>query len=133
MKKFTLIALCCIFMSGNDEIIKQYTNFIQDINEKRTGLTEIEIQSLSNPFIIKPQTAVSSNIVDINETQDPYRLYAIFDNKVKINSLWLKKGDLIGPYTVEKIKQSSVILKNQTQNLELNLTKGDKNVNISYK
>lgn len=61
------------------------------------------------------------------ESLMPNRLQAIFGNKAKIDGIWLKKGDEIKGYRVEKIKRKSVYLSRGDENLTLKLFE---NINI---
>ena len=54
-------------------------------------------------------------------------------DKVKLNESWYAIGDYIGPYQIVKINDNSVLVADGDNKLEIQMSKGKKNVIISYK
>lgn len=109
-----------------------YETLFETINQKRFGLTEASIKSTKDPFIkIYPDAVSGEGVVPKKET---YRLYAIFNNRVKINTLWLERGDVIGAYRLSAIGAKDVTLVSANHTLKLTLSdKGNNNVVVSFK
>lgn len=135
MIKYIFLALATVSLGFcADNGVERYQNILKNLTEARTGLTQKEIENITNPFFKSEQASSSSQASpDSNQTVPKYRLYAIFNNKVKINNVWYKLNDKIDQYDIYKIKKSSVVLKNQAELLELNIIKGNQNVSIIYK
>lgn len=108
-----------------------YDRQFDAIGKKRVGLNDNDILSLKNPFISDDSMDKTKSV----ETDDPgligKSLNAIIANKVKINDGWYHLGDYVGSYKIVEIKEKSVIIENKTQNLELKLNQGSKNVIIT--
>ncbi len=52
-----------------------------------------------------------SVVVSNTNTNSNLTLYAVFQNKVNINGIWLKVGEVINGYKIIKIASNKVILK----------------------
>lgn len=119
-------------LSADEEIMKKYMDITKNISQSRQTLSPSELKDIKDPFV--SQRNIDQEQIDTNETaQDPYVLYAIVQNKVKINQSWYGIKDTIDIYTISSIQKDSVILQNQTQTIKLNLKKGSSNVLINYK
>ncbi|RAZ50026.1 hypothetical protein [Campylobacter hyointestinalis] len=135
MIRYIFLALATMSLGFcEDNSLERYQNILKNLTEAKTGLTQKEIENITNPFFKSEQANSSLQASpDSNQTAPRYRLYAIFNNKVKINNLWYKLNDKIDQYDIYKIKKSSVVLKNQEELLELNIIKGNQNVSITYR
>lgn len=109
-----------------------YEVLFEAINQKRFGLTEATIRAIKDPFI---KTYPDANSTEENaQKRETYQLYAIFDNRAKINNTWLMLGETIGTYRLNTIGNREVTLVNPSQTLKLTLSeKGTNNVTISFK
>ncbi|QCD52699.1 hypothetical protein CDOMC_1081 [Campylobacter sp. RM16192] len=116
-----------------DAGIEEYDTMFQSINTPRKGLDKNNINKIQDTF--SRQTQLKVKIDDDNNTlsNEVLDLNAIFNNKAKINNKWVNIGEIIGDYTLKKIKTSSIILTNKENSLELNITKGKNNVDIEIK
>ena len=109
-------------LSADEEIMKKYMDITKNISQSRQTLSPSELKDIKDPFV--SQRNIDQEQIDTNETaQDPYVLYAIVQNKVKINQSWYGIKDTIDIYTISSIQKDSVILQNQTQTIKLNLKK----------
>ncbi|EAK0796177.1 hypothetical protein CFF98v445_05600 [Campylobacter fetus subsp. fetus] len=132
MKKYVFLMLISYTLSADEEIMKKYMDITKNISQSRQTLSPSELKDIKDPFV--SQRNIDQEQIDTNETaQDPYVLYAIVQNKVKINQSWYGIKDTIDIYTISSIQKDSVILQNQTQTIKLNLKKGSSNVLINYK
>ncbi|HDX6329411.1 hypothetical protein [Campylobacter fetus] len=132
MKKYVFLMLISYILSADEEIMKKYMDITKNISQSRQTLSPSELKDIKDPFV--SQRNIDQEQIDTNETaQDPYVLYAIVQNKVKINQSWYGIKDTIDIYTISSIQKDSVILQNQTQTIKLNLKKGSSNVLINYK
>ncbi|WKW18304.1 hypothetical protein IXZ16_05120 [Campylobacter fetus subsp. fetus] len=132
MKKYVFLMLILYTLSADEEIMKKYMDITKNISQSRQTLSPSELKDIKDPFV--SQRNIDQEQIDTNETaQDPYVLYAIVQNKVKINQSWYGIKDTIDIYTISSIQKDSVILQNQTQTIKLNLKKGSSNVLINYK
>ncbi|MBC2883257.1 hypothetical protein H7R39_08320 [Campylobacter sp. Marseille-Q3452] len=127
---FTLM-LCSASLASNSQAeMEHYDQLFSAINEQRKGLSELELKSLSDPFL-KIKNTNHDNNGSLDETFD---LQAIFNNKAKINGKWYQAKDNVGEYELASIKSKSVTLINKDEKIDLNLTKGaNKNVVIKIK
>ncbi|EAK0829513.1 hypothetical protein CFT13S00388_00800 [Campylobacter fetus subsp. testudinum] len=129
MKKYIFLILISYTLSADEATINKYMDITKNISQSRQTLSPSELKDIKDPFV--SQKKIDQ---DTNETaQDPYVLYAIVQNKVKINQSWYGIKDTIDIYTISHIQKDSVILQNQTQTIKLNLKKGSSNVLINYK
>ncbi|EKJ0130261.1 hypothetical protein ACLH6Q_001470 [Campylobacter fetus] len=122
MKKYVFLMLILYTLSADEEIMKKYMDITKNISQSRQTLSPSELKDIKDPFV--SQRNIDQEQIDTNETaQDPYVLYAIVQNKVKINQSWYGIKDTIDIYTISSIQKDSVILQNQTQTIKLNLKK----------
>ncbi len=86
-------------------------HLIEVIKAPRQGLSQEEITTISDPFWRIPPKAVQKKKikkkVQIYKKRAPkkivFRLYALFDNRAKINNRWYTKGAKIGNYRLIRI------------------------------
>lgn len=128
---FFVLMLCSVSLANNSQAeMEHYDQLFSAINEQRKGLSELELKSLSDPFL-KIKNTNHDNNGSLDETFD---LQAIFNNKAKINGKWYQAKDNVGEYELASIKSKSVTLINKDEKIDLNLTKGaNKNVVIKIK
>lgn len=87
----------------------------------------IDIERVEDPFI-KPQvyeTPIERAKNISKETKEiELNLIAIFQNRANINGLWLKEGESIGKFKIERVDLRQVILRESDFNksLELNIS-----------
>ncbi|MDR1460099.1 MAG: hypothetical protein LBI78_00435 [Campylobacteraceae bacterium] len=128
MKKSIIVmcvSLICIKGALCDSAdIVEYDRFFNEIGEVRVGITNQDIDSITNPFVIVA-TPVDSN--NINASSPTFKLSAIFENKVKINDSWLTQGSIINGLRVVAIKQNSVVLGSENRAIELFLREKNEN------
>lgn len=133
MKKvliFLFILSSCLV--ADDAFEKEYGVLMQNIQSSRSGLSKEELNSVRSPFV--GVSEVSANSINEDDgSGDSYRLYAIFNNRAKINGRWYKEGEAVdNSYKVGSIKLSGVSLINNAQVIELKLDRSAKNVVISW-
>jgi len=107
------------------EKTKEFEKFFQDISKKRIGISGQNIDKVKNPFLMisKNSVNVDGNVTAIQEIV--YTLNAIFDDKAKINDAWYKLNNKIGDFKLIKIKNKSVVIKNENSKQELFIRKNN--------
>ncbi|MDR1613998.1 MAG: hypothetical protein LBS26_00305 [Campylobacteraceae bacterium] len=128
MKKSFLIAIILIgtfdLFGDSSTNIAGYDRYFNEINEVRVGISDEDVDKLSNPFAVIQTAAIPTS----NNTSEPtFQLNAIVENKVKVNNSWLKQGSSINGLRVIAIKQKSVVLGNDNKRLELFLREKNEN------
>ncbi|WP_024954630.1 hypothetical protein [Sulfurospirillum arcachonense] len=127
--KLTLILLLSfsanLFAVQNDKI-KEYDKLFTQISQKRVGVSSEKINMLSSPFIMEKKNDIILTDANITNTQKhTLFLNAILGNKVKINNKWYQLDSEIGDFKLVKIKNNSVIIKNEHSQKELFIRKSD--------
>ena len=121
---FFILMLCSVSLANNSQAeMEHYDQLFSAINEQRKGLSELELKSLSDPFLKIKNTNHDNN----GSFDDTFDLQAIFNNKAKINGKWYQAKDRVGEYELANIKSKSVTLINKDEKIDLNLTKGANN------
>jgi len=124
----SLFVVVNLLASANNNIkneIKEYDTLFQEIGQKRVGVSNSEINSIKNPFLM---TNVKSDIKDGNTTKIKkitYILSAIFSNKAKINGKWYKLNNEVDDFKLTKISSKSVIISNGHSKKELFIRKSN--------
>lgn len=137
MKNIKILTLFLVLSFGvQADDMKEYDNLFNSINQKRVGLNPKDIKSIQSPFIYQ-NVKVDANLTEPSQSNlITYSLFAIVENRAKINSNWYGINDEIpdnSGYKVKKINKKSIVLSNEYENLELNLTRGRTNVVVSKK
>ncbi|BCD60280.1 MULTISPECIES: hypothetical protein [unclassified Nitratiruptor] len=127
---FTLALLANSQFKGIDDLIVK-------IKQKRVGLSPIVINNIPNPFVDEKklnQLAKKNKI--LTKRRHILRLYAIFQDRAKINGRWYTIGSKIGSYTIRSIKPDKGVVyllsKHRTVRLYLQKKKS-KNIIIRTK
>ncbi len=109
---------------------------IEKVKVQREGLEQKEIQKLKNPFIDEKKL---TKIIKIEKKKRAfkkihhkkvYRLYAIFDDRAKINGRWYRKGSRVGSYKLIAIEGKRVLLKRGKRTLTLFLHTKSKKIKL---
>jgi len=122
---FVVVNLLASANSNTKKEIKEYDTLFEQIGQKRVGISNSEINTIKNPFLM---TNVKTKIKDGNTTKIKkitYILNAIFSNKAKINGKWYKLNDEIGDFKLFKISNKSVIINNGHSKKELFIRKSN--------
>jgi len=124
----SLFVVVNLLASANNNIkkeIKEYDTLFEQIGQKRVGVSNSEINTIKNPFMM---TNVKTVIKDGNTTKIKtvkYVLNAIFSNKAKINGKWYKLNTEIDDLKLTKISSKSVIISNGHSKKELFIRKSN--------
>jgi hypothetical protein len=129
LKKFFLIATTLVgtlnlFGDDSSANIARYDESFNQISEVRVGISDEDVDKLSNPFAVIQTAAIP---ISNNTTEPILQLNAIVENKIKVNNSWLKLGSLINGLRVIAIKQKSVVLGSDNKRLELFLREKNEN------
>jgi len=105
-----LIFLMAVFLFGDvsDTILK-----IKYIENNKKQFLKIDY----NIFMTNEENPISSPIIfeKPKKYETDLKLYAIFNNKVNINSRWYNKGDFVNGYKIVKILDDKVLLKKNSR------------------
>ena len=122
------------FANQLQEEMDSYDNIFEKIKEKRSGLSDIELSSIKNPFKQEPiKTVTDQNLSIITQASKGLSLKAILLNKANIDSKWYAVGDIVDGYKIANITKNSVFLVKGDEKQELILKNGSKNVEIKIK
>ena len=122
------------FANQLQDEMDSYDKIFEKITEKRSGLSDIELSSIKNPFKQEPiKTVTDQNLSIITQASKGLSLKAILLNKANIDSKWYAVGDIVDGYKIANITRNSVFLVKGDEKQELILKNGSKNVEIKIK
>ena len=122
------------FANQLQEEMDSYDKIFEKIEEKRSGLSDIELSSIKNPFKQEPiKTITDQNLSIAPQASKGLSLKAILLNKANIDSKWYAVGDIFDGYKIANITRNSVFLVKDDEKQELILKNGSKNVEIKIK
>lgn len=114
-----------LFDNGNFSItLKNHMIFPTD--SKYPNLNTSSVIASVRKSLFKDQLsfyAPPSQETNTPNLEQNFQLEAIFNNRVKINGIWLQINDTIEHFTLISINQDSVTLKSQTSQITLTLSK----------
>ena len=122
------------FANQLQEEMGSYDKIFEKIKEKRSGLSDIELSSIKNPFKQEPiKTITDKNLSIATQASKELSLKSILLNKANIDSKWYAVGDIVDGYKIANITRNSVFLVKGDEKQELILKNGSKNVEIKIK
>ena len=122
------------FANQLQEEMDSYDKIFEKIEEKRSGLSDIELSSIKNPFKQEPiKTTTDQNSSIAPQASKGLSLKAILLNKANIDSKWYAVGDIVDGYKITNITKNGVFLVKGDEKQELILKNGSKNVEIKIK
>lgn len=132
LKTTILLFLLINFSYGNSDL-KKIDNLIDKIKVKRVGLNSSEIKILKDPFHYNKKAILKGKkrIYKRHFYKHYYRLYAIINDKAKIDGKWYKIGSQIGKYKLYNICHNCVKLKKREKMLTLYIPKKNRKIKIS--
>jgi hypothetical protein len=93
---------------------------VEDIQGKRKSRVNVQFDQVISPFAVIVQKDVNATpVMQTVEQQVNFQLKAIINDEANINGRWLKPGDEIQGYKVEKIEEGHVVLRKQGRSIEL--------------
>lgn len=112
--------------------IKEIDNIIEKIKTRRVGISKEAIKELKDPFFLsKKEKKLYENKKRVAKSKRVnFKLYAIFNNKAKINSKWYKIGNKIKGFTLYKVCNNCVKLKRNKRVVTLFLNKKSSKIKI---
>lgn len=132
----------------NDKELAWVDEQIRAILPSRVGVADGFINSLKDPMRLKgsaisgkagssllaPPKLGSSMVLPPKIVEEPLRLMALMNQSALISGKWYKLGQNVREYTVNEVKQNSVLLTGKKgQKLILFLTKPNNNIKITTK
>jgi hypothetical protein len=121
MKKETLmVALLCVTPLMAELSVAKIDKMVEDIQGKRKSRVNVQFDQVISPFAVIVQKDVNATpVMQTVEQQVNFQLKAIINDEANINGRWLKPGDEIQGYKVEKIEEGHVVLRKQGRSIEL--------------
>lgn len=116
INKFTKIT--SITMNNKKELDKYYFELKIDLN--KYYIKNIKKEKVKKEEIVIK--AKETKIPKIEVIKDDYKLKAIIAEYVLINDIWLKKGETIDAFKVDKINRNSIILDNKSRKIKLEVS-----------
>ena len=141
MKKTIILLLLplAMFAENAQPDMKWVDQEITAIKPPRKGVSESSLLGLKDPFreqLVLNQPAGSGTYVAVKRprAERPFTLEAIINNRiVLIDGKWYKQNEKIYGYTVQSIGNDSVVLQNKKKQINLTLSKKNKNIKINAK
>lgn len=139
LKKLYIFLMLFALACANDVTPKNVSNanyqeldrLFQAINKKRYGLTQEQINTTKDPFMLETEKQkIKKDDANSTTLAPVYALQGIINNKANINGIWYNIDDKINEYKLKQINSDSVVLDNVGNKLKLTLEKGNKNVTI---
>ncbi|WP_187648450.1 hypothetical protein [Nitrosophilus labii] len=132
LKLFLPFFIVFTYTNAQSEL-KQIDEIIEKIKIKRVGISDDNIKKLKDPFYYKTKsrTNIKRKSFRSNYISSRYKLYAILNDKAKINGKWYKLGSKIKGFRLYKICTNCVKLKKGSKTFTLYLHKKSKKIKIS--
>ena len=100
--------------------VNKIDQMVQQIQGKRSSKVQVEFEKVASPFAtVVQKDANATPVMKMVEQKVSFKLSAIINEQAKINSRWVKVGDIIQGYTVESIEENRVVLKKSNRTVEL--------------
>ncbi|WP_281950834.1 hypothetical protein [Nitrosophilus kaiyonis] len=132
-----LISILIIFFGFSslyaNEELKKIDSLIAKIKVKRVGIDSKNIKKLKDPFYYEKKYKVERIKKLKRKYKHYYRLYAILNDKAKINRRWYKIGSKVGIYRLYKICDNCVKLRKGNKVLTLFIPRKSRKIKISGK
>ncbi|WP_200764098.1 hypothetical protein [Nitrosophilus alvini] len=118
----------CVFA---DSEMTKIDSLIEKIKKERMGLEVNELKKTKDPFYYDKEYAKERIKKLKKKRKGPYfRLYAILNNKAKINRKWYRLGDKISGYKLVKISQTKVKLRRGNRTVTLFIPRKNRKIKI---
>ncbi len=132
LKIFLPFFIICTYSQAQSEL-KKIDEIIEKIKIKRAGISNDEIKNLKDPFYYKNgyKKSIKRKNYKNRTISSRYKLYAILNEKAKINGKWYKLGSKIKGYKLYKICTNCVKLKKGGKIVTLYLHRKSKKISIS--
>ena len=118
-----LIALIVSVVWANvfaDSEMEKIDSIIEKIKKERNGLESKELRKTKDPFYYDKEYAKERIKKLKKKRRGPYfRLYAILNDKAKINRRWYRLGEKISGYKLIRISQTRVKLRRGNRTVTL--------------
>jgi hypothetical protein len=107
--------------------VEKIDQMVEQIQGKRSSKVDIQFDKVASPFAVVVQDDVNATpVMKMVEEQVTFRLSAIINDRAKIDSQWVKVGDVIQGYKVDSIEENRVVLKKSNRTVELFLPNPEK-------
>jgi len=117
-----LIGFFLIFLPLQAELsVKKIETMVQKIQNKRVSKLDVDFLKVPSPFVVvlpRDENHTESQIVKPENTVQ-FSLSAIINGRAFLNGSWVREGDTVAGYRVEKIQPGEVLLKKEDREIRL--------------
>jgi len=129
MRKIATLALMALLPLSAELSVGKIDRMVEQIQGKRSSKVEIDFQKVSSPFVrvVRQENNQTAAIEKIEEHAAQFHLAGIINDRALINDRWVREGEIIQGYTVEKIEEGHVVLNKSDRRVELFLPEPKQN------
>ena len=128
MKKVIGISIALFLPLWAELSVAKIDKMVQQIQGKRSSKVEIDFDKVSSPFVrVEKEDNQSIRLENLEDQRVKFHLAAIINQRAKVNDQWVREGDTIQGYTVEKVEDGHVVLKKEDRTVELFLPEPKEN------
>jgi hypothetical protein len=119
--KFLLIGMPLLCLPLFAELtVDKIDKMVEQIQGKRSSKMDVHFEKVASPFATVVQEDVNATpVMKTVEQTVNFKLSAIINNRAMINDHWVKEGDTIQGYSVERVEENRVVLKKSNRTVEL--------------
>ncbi len=108
--------------------VDRIDQMVEQIQGKRQSKVKVDFEKVISPFVtVVHEENSTKSVIKMMAQQVNFKLSAIINDSAKINGQWVKEGESIQGYTVEKVEENHVVLKKADRTVELFLPNLKKN------
>jgi len=121
MKKLIPLFLLVLLPLSAELSVSKIDRMVAQIQGKRSSKVEIDFNKVVSPFVrvVRREDNRTTGLEKIQEQTARFHLGGIINDRAKINDRWVREGETIQGYTVEKIEEGHVVLKKADRRVEL--------------
>ena len=127
MRHVAMIFAILLYPLHAELTVEKIDEMVKQIQGKRQSRVKVNFEKVVSPFASVIQEDVNATPVLKTVRQEAtFRLSAIINDKALVNGQWVKEGESIEGYKVEKIEADHVVLKKANRSVEIYLPKPKK-------
>lgn len=103
--------------------MEKIESIVQKIQNKRVGKQTVDFAKTPSPFVLvvqAPEQEGGERTVTLKKIQNAhFQLSAIINGRANLNGQWVRNGDIVEGYTVEKVAPGEVFLSKGSKKVHL--------------
>jgi len=100
--------------------VDRIDQMVEQIQGKRQSKVKVDFEKVVSPFVtVVHEHNSTKSVIKMMAQQVNFKLSAIINDMAKINGRWVKTGESIQGYRVEKVEENHVVLKKADRTVEL--------------